>query len=171
MKLNLGCGEDIKKGYINMDAVALPGVDTVHDIDCAPWPFEDNSFNEIYCSHVLEHVSDLAGTMSEIRRVALPGACILIRAPHFSCGVSYRDPTHRRLFSYFTFDYFTSDCFYELPKFEIIKRQLNFTRLSATFLNPIINPLLNISPHLYERLFCWILPASEVVCELKVIKD
>ncbi len=30
-KLNLGCGKDIRKGYINLDLKKLPGVDIVHN--------------------------------------------------------------------------------------------------------------------------------------------
>ena len=170
MKLNLGAGTDIKAGYINTDKVSLPGIDVVHNLNAFPWPFKDNQFDEVYCSRILEHVSDLQRTMKEIRRISAHNAVIKIRVPHFSCGVSYRDPTHKRLFSYFTFDYFTDDCPYASVKFNIISRRLNFTREHLTFLNYIVNPIINISPMLYERLWCWILPTSEIVCALEVTK-
>jgi len=173
-KLNLGCGKDIKKGYINLDFMKQPGVDIVHNLNKFPWPFKDNEFDEVYASHVLEHVDDLIKTMEELHRICKSGAKIIIRVPHFSCGVSYRDPTHKRLFSYFTFDYFTNLKEYydrkEKNLFKIKKRKLNFTRLSFTFLNPLINPFINLSPALYERFFCWILPCSEVIFELEVVK-
>jgi len=168
--INIGAGEDIKDDCINVDSVELPGINVIHDLNVFPWPFEDNSFDKAYCSHVLEHVNDLTATMFEIKRICRPGASVLIRVPHFSCGVSYRDPTHKRLFSYFTWDYFTDECFYGLPKFKIISRKLNFTRQTATFLNYIINPIINISPALYERMWCWIFPCAEVIVELEVTK-
>jgi ubiquinone/menaquinone biosynthesis C-methylase UbiE len=169
-KLNIGAGLDVKKNFINLDSIKLPCIDVVHDLDILPWPFDDNTFDELYCSHVLEHVKDLPATMQEIQRICIPGARIIIRVPHFSCGVSYRDPTHKRLFSYFTFDYFTDKSFYDLPKFKIISRKLNFTREAFTFLNCIVNPIINLSPALYERLWCWIIPCSEVLVELEVKK-
>lgn len=169
-KLNFGCGEDIKKGFLNMDLLKLKGVDIVHDFNKLPYPFKDNEFDLIYTSHVLEHLENLPKVMEELKRISREGARIIIRVPHFSCGVSYRDPTHKRLFSYHTFDYFTEECFYGLPKFKIIKRKLNFTRLSFTFLNKVFNPLININQTIYERFFCWILPCSEVLFELEVIK-
>ena len=169
-KLNLGCGNEIFKGWVNIDSVKQPGVDVIHDLNSYPWPFKDNTFDQVYCSHVLEHVTDLEKTMKEIKRICKDKARINIRVPHFSCGVSYRDPTHKRLFSYFTFDYFTDKCFYGLTKFKIVKRRLNFTRLSFTFLNPIFNPLVNINPEIYERFFCWVFPVSEVLFELEVKK-
>jgi SAM-dependent methyltransferase len=171
MKLNLACGKDIKQGYVNMDWVKLDGVDVIHNIDKFPWPFKDNSFDEIYCSHILEHVDDLIKVMKEIKRIGKNNAEIIIRVPHFSCGVSYRDPTHKRLFSYFTFDYFTEGYFYkDMPKFKIQEKKLNFTRANFTFLNVFLNPIINLSPIIYERLFCWMLPCAEVLFKLKIEK-
>ena len=169
-KLNFGAGLDIRKGYVNLDVLKLPGIDVVHDFNKFPYPFKNNEFNYVYTSHVLEHLDDLVKVMTELKRISKKGAKILIRVPHFSCGVSYRDPTHKRLFSYFTFEYFTEESFYGLPKFRIINRKLNFTRWAFTPLNKIFNPIININPSIYERFFCWILPCSEVLFELEVIK-
>ena len=169
-KLNFGCGLDIKEGYVNMDILKIKGVNVVHDFNKFPYPFKDNEFDEVLTSHVLEHLDDLVKVMAELKRICKPNAKIFIRVPHFSCGVSYRDPTHKRLFSYFTFDYFTEDCFYGLPKFKIANRKLNFTRLAFIPLNKVFNPLININPSMYERFFCWILPCAEAIFELRVIK-
>lgn len=173
--LEIGAGVDYYKGQkdekvIYLDNARLPHIDIVHDLNKYPYPFKDNEFDKIICSHVLEHVNDLDKTLKELKRISKRGAIIKIFGPHFSCGVSYRDPTHRRLFSYFTFDYFTKECFYAPVIFNIQFRRLNFTRQAFTFLNYIINPLINISPLIYERFFCWILPCAEVHCDLKVVK-
>jgi SAM-dependent methyltransferase len=168
-KLNLGCGQDIKKGYINIDFLKYRGVDIIHNLNEYPWPFIDNTFDEIYASHILEHVDDIKRAMEEIKRICKKNAQIIIRVPHFSCGVSYRDPTHKRLFSYFTFDYFEKGE-YGLPKLKIIKKYLNFTRFLFIFLNKVFNPVINLAPAIYERFFCWMLPCSEVLFELKIEK-
>lgn len=169
-KLNFGCGDDIMPGYVNLDIVKLKGVDVIHDFNKFPYPFKKDEFDEVFTSHVLEHVDDLPKVLTELKRICKKGARIKIRVPHFSCGVSYRDPTHKRLFSYFMFDYFTDICFYPLPKFKILNRRLNFTRLAFPFLNHIFNPLININPAIYERFFCWMIPCAEVLCELEVTK-
>jgi SAM-dependent methyltransferase len=166
-KLNLGCGNDIKKDFVNMDILKFPGVQIVHNLNKYPYPFKDNTFDLVLASHVLEHLDDLVAAMAELKRISKPGARIIIAGPHFSCGLAYRDPTHKRVFSYFTFEYFTEDCFYNLPKFKIIRRKINFTRRAFTFLNHIFNPLINANPTIYERFFCWLLPASEVKFELE----
>ena len=146
----------------------------MHDIGKFPWPFKDNTFDEVYCSHVLEHVDDFIKTMKEIHRISKNGARIIIRGPHFSCGVSYRDPTHKTLFSYFTFDYFADPSGYYPRKdknlFKIVKRKLNFTRAAYTSINAVMNPLINLNPEIYERFFCWMLPCSEALFDLKVQK-
>lgn len=172
--LNIGCGNDIRKDNINLDSMDINGVDVVHDLNKFPWPFKANTFERVFASHVLEHVDDLVKVMKEIHRISKNGAKICIKVPHFSCGVSYRDPTHKRLFSYFTFDYFSDPNSYYLRKdsglFIIKNRKLNFTRLAFTPLNYIFNPLININPAIYERFFCWVFPCSESIFELEVKK-
>lgn len=175
-KLNIGCGPDIKKGYVNLDFVDQPGVDVVWDLEKFPWPFKNNEFEIIYASHVLEHVNDFEKALLEIKRIAKNNAIIKIRVPHFSCGVTYRDSTHKTFFSYFTFDYYENnnknyEKFRELRFIKIEERKLNFTRLAFPFLNWFFNPLININPAIYERFFCWIFPCSEVLFKLRVKKN
>src|SRR3989344_5181490 len=154
--LDLGCGNDKYKSkndvIIGIDNAKIPGVDIIHT------------------SHTLEHLNNLDEVFQELIRITKNRGRIKIRVPHFSCGVSYRDPTHKKLFSYFSFDYFTDECFYTKSKFKIVNRKLNFTRKAFIFLNYIFNPIINLSPLLYERFFCWILPCAEVIAELEVRK-
>ena len=55
VRLQLGCGNDPKPGWINHDLVQLEGVDIVHDLHDRPWPWADNSIDEIWAKDVLEH--------------------------------------------------------------------------------------------------------------------
>lgn len=54
IKLNLGCGSDLKEGYTNID-LYYPA-DIKHDLTI-PLPYADNSVDEIYASHIIEHFS------------------------------------------------------------------------------------------------------------------
>ncbi len=100
MKLNIGCGRDTRPGFINMDRHAWPGdsshpaVDLVHDLEDAPWPFQDGSVDYILASHVLEHIFRFELVWSEIARILKPGALIEVRVPY---GHNY-DPYHIRYF-------------------------------------------------------------------------
>jgi SAM-dependent methyltransferase len=45
-------------------------------------PFEDNVFNLVQCTQVLEHIEDHAKAASELIRVLKPGGHALITVPH-----------------------------------------------------------------------------------------
>ncbi|MEK6861061.1 MAG: methyltransferase domain-containing protein, partial [Nanoarchaeota archaeon] len=82
-KLNLGCGAKIRKGYINCDIVKLPGGDVGHDLNKFPWPFHNNSFKEIICEHILEHLDNFNKVINEIWRISKPNARIKVHAPYY----------------------------------------------------------------------------------------
>ena len=54
IKLNLGCGEDIREGFINVDIREMPGVDKIVDLE-NDFPFKDVDYIRAY--DVLEHFS------------------------------------------------------------------------------------------------------------------
>lgn len=106
MKLNLGCGKDIREGYINVDMRPLPGVNCVHDLNKYPWPFEDNSAEEILALDIMEHLEDVVAAMDECHRILRPGGRLKIRVPMAGNAFGWTDPTHRRLFTVESFDFF-----------------------------------------------------------------
>jgi len=172
--LNLGCGEDYREStekieWINLDVNKKINADIYTDLE-KKLPFKEDTFDGIYTSHVLEHIKNLKELMSELKRICKNGAIIKIRVPHASCLLSYQDPTHVRFFTYMTFDYFTDWNFYNVPKFKLMSKKLNYTAERFKFLNYFFNPFINICPTYYERLFGWIFPCAELWCELKVVK-
>lgn len=68
----------IGKGYITADLFA-PKVDVRMDI--ADIQFPENTFDFIYCSHVLEHVPDDRKAMREFRRVLAPNGIAMLLVP------------------------------------------------------------------------------------------
>ncbi len=174
MKLNLGCGTDIKPGYVNLDLVPLKGVDVVCNLDKPPLPFKDNQFEGIYCRHVLEHVDNFLPLIEELYRISKPEGIIRIEAPHCSSVLSYTDPTHRRFFTYNSMRYFEEDYifnFYSRARFETVKVRLQFSGGKFQFLNHLVDPLVNLVPNLYERLWMWLLPVENIFYILKVKKS
>ncbi len=176
MKLNFGCGKDIRKGYINLDIAKLPGVDKIHNINKFPYPFKDNFFDEIYCSHVLEHVNDLIKTLEELYRIAKPSSRLIIKCPYFSSPGAFSDPTHKRFFTYNTFDYFDKNSslnYYSKARFKTLKKRIKIVsskNILIKIITLIPQIIIDIFPAVYQRFFCYIMPCSEIEYTLKVIK-
>jgi predicted SAM-dependent methyltransferase len=100
VKLNLGCGQNRLDGYVNTDREPAVEPDVVMDLEQFPWPFEDDSVDEVVAKHVLEHVGATAdlfiGVMQELYRVCSSGALIHIAVPHPRHNFFLDDPTHVR---------------------------------------------------------------------------
>ena len=98
IKLNLGCGQNLKPGYVNVDKYGRP--DIRHDLETFPWPWEDNTVGEITLNHVLEHLGESRAVylkiIQEMYRICLPGAAIRVAVPHPRSDEFINDPTHVR---------------------------------------------------------------------------
>jgi ubiquinone/menaquinone biosynthesis C-methylase UbiE len=81
MKLNIGCGDKKRVGYVNVDYCGSP--DVVKDLSVFPWPWADDSIDEVYSEHFLEHAQDYERTILEIHRILKPGGVIWFIVPHF----------------------------------------------------------------------------------------
>jgi|SRR3989344_908317 len=174
VKLNVGCGSKILAGYVNLDKFKIPGVDIVHDLEKFPYPFKKDSFEEIGCFMILEHMEDLVQIMKELHRISKNGALIRIKVPYFSCASNFIDPTHKRLFSYYSFDFFTKDEEYnqfmfdkEMPIFKIVKRRIIFYSVYKIF-EPLFN--LKFLVKAYTGALSYLIPAGELYFELRVVK-
>lgn len=122
-RLNVGCGRNIREGWVNLDGTAGPGVDVVADlelcggaaiindrtggvIDFEKLPFDDATFDEFLLSHVLEHIRNVYPLMQELYRVAKPNALMTIRVPYGSSDDAWEDQTHVRAYFLQSFGFF-----------------------------------------------------------------
>ncbi len=98
MRLNLGCGDKILPGYVNVDVVeARAGMkpDVICDLhDLAP--FADASADEILSVHVVEHFWrwEIRDVMREWARVLKPGGRMIIECPNIlsACQTFLENP-------------------------------------------------------------------------------
>lgn len=83
MKLNLGCGSDIRDGYVNVDL--RPPCDRKVDLSQLPWPFEDQSAEEVLMLDFLEHFPyrKTSSILQEVWRVLKPGGILEVQVPDF----------------------------------------------------------------------------------------
>lgn len=79
-KLNLGAGPSALPGYYSVD---IEKADVVVDLRFPPWPWTDNSIEEILASHVIEHFDKRDGYafLAECHRILEPGGKLYIAVP------------------------------------------------------------------------------------------
>lgn len=83
-KLNLGCGDDYREDWVNIDLFA-ERVDKRVDLNVLPLPFDDNTFDRIECHQVLEHLEcHPYEFVKEVFRIARKNAKVVFGLPSFS---------------------------------------------------------------------------------------
>lgn len=184
ISLNFGAGRTTLPGYYSVDIVELPGIDIVADFNQPLDELPDNSVDAVHSRASFEHVKNFMGLMEEIHRICKPNADIKIIVPHFSNPYYYSDPTHVQPFGLYTMHYFMDEdmqpgrkvpSFYTSARFDLVSIRLQFYRekLVDKFIEPIISRLVNISINtqdIYERRFCYLYPAWQVIYQLHVKK-
>ncbi len=153
-RLDIGSGGNKVAGATSLDIDPSVKPDILHDLNKFPYPIADNSFDEIYAKHVIEHLDDPIRFMSEMTRVLKPGGTVFVETPHFSCRVAYSEPQHTLFFSYFMFRSITQG----LP-LEVIEHKITFYK---TFRMVGIAYLANKNPDTYERFWTYMFPAENV---------
>lgn len=184
-KLNLGCGEFKKVGYINVDVRLQVNPDVAHDLNRFPYPFPDNGFDVIEVDHVLEHLDDAFRVMRELHRISKNNGLIVIKVPHFSRGFTH--PDHKRGFDV-TFPYYFNPKFEPSNQgFQLQLKNIRFCWFAQPYVKKMVlsKPLFyasalvgaffdvfaNISPILCSRLWCyWVGGFEEVSFEFLVEK-
>lgn len=81
-RVQLGSGANNPADWINIDYSLSEGADLAVDLN-QPLPFDDNSIEEFYSHHVLEHFNrpQLTTLLLEIKRCLKPGGKLTSRLP------------------------------------------------------------------------------------------
>ena len=155
------------------DAVTVdknPGLqpNVIHDLNELPWPFEDDQFKNIVCQHVLEHLQNFDGVMSELNRICRPDGVIWIQVPHFSSRLAH-SPGHFFSFNISSFDAYLGGPHWvgTAKRFKLLKRKITFHK---AFRRYQLHRLFNRFPIAYERFWTYLFPAEHLEFELQPIK-
>ncbi|MGH7245058.1 MAG: class I SAM-dependent methyltransferase [Phycisphaerales bacterium] len=174
--VELGCGPKKKPGSIGVDAIALPGVDVVADLNKGLAFLPDSSVDRIEAVHTFEHLSDIETVIRDVVRVLRPEGECSITVPHFSNPYYYSDYTHKTPWGLYSMGYFCKDgwpyrrkvpSFYNDVGVRIISQRIRFTSEFVVIkqLKKVTQAIVNSSrlmQELWEENLCWQLPASEL---------
>jgi len=78
----LPIGVDVAAEALRRAAARVPDLDLRLWRDGQPLPLEDNAVEKVWAGEVIEHVVDVAGWLSEVRRVLCPRGTLLLTTPH-----------------------------------------------------------------------------------------
>lgn len=177
MKLNLGCGTDIRAGYKNYDVVKVDGADGIIDLN-KKLPFKDNSIEEILCLDTIEHLqTSPINVLKEFYRVLKENGTAIIRVP-FCRHPSAYSMDHIRYFMPYSFDGIHSP---ENGEYPHMFRGMNF-KLSYETSSELLNRMKSIRlfdrhigwifmHQIYMRFLSWFFPFYTITFRFTAIKD
>lgn len=105
-RINAGCGTSLYRDCANVDKSSDVGADFVFDLN-GKFPFDDDTFDSVFCSHTLEHLHNPLAFMQELHRVCVHGAVAIFKTPYGSSDNAWEDPTHTRPYFLDSFGYFS----------------------------------------------------------------
>lgn len=173
VRLNLGCGRDHREGWVNVDIFGEKGVDVVQNLDSHPYPWPESSVDEIYSSHVIEHLREPADFLEDCHRVLKNGGIMTLKYPHRempgSANIYHRwqldehaiDGLIRGLPNY---------AFYSKGIFEVV--DMTVTRCHTRPMNWLrwhSERYLHMNTKTFDKIFC-AGPKSEVYFTLRAVK-
>lgn len=171
--LDFGCGRAKHPGSIGADWNRRSNADLIADLNRLPYPFQSDTFDQIICKDILEHLDNFIGVMEELHRITKPGGTLYVHAPFASSPDLYADPTHRRGFVSKSFDYFIEGTGAYSFRYSDVRFKLNdcrYSRPKSFWFDPLILKWANRNKSKFEgRLMFWY-PVSAIEFELVVVK-
>lgn len=139
VNVNLGCGSNLIRGWVNVDAHPLPAGTRDFTLgDARDIPLRSGTVDYLLCDQVLEHMPmhDVPTVLHEIRRVLKVGGRAVVCVPDFRGAVEqWMQVDHDQFFNPFLFKYL-SEVIYGGQEHE---GQYHRSPMTAGFLNYSLN--------------------------------
>lgn len=186
--LILGSGEVREfDSYFTTDAIDYPQVDIVGDVFDVLRVINNETVDNIYAYHFLEHVSDIVTLIAEVTRVLKNDGQATFVVPHFSNPFYYSDPTHRIFFGLYSFCYLAEDKvgfrrkrlagYVRQRNLHLVDVKLVFKSYKPNYFRhgifKVLQGLFNLSrftQELYEEIFSHFIGCFELHYTLKAVK-
>lgn len=178
MKIDFGCGQRKKEGYVGVDKLSFSGVDVVHDLNIFPYPFEDDTAEDIWMDNILEHLDNPLKVMEEIYRISRDGARVVVGVPYFRSFYATIDPTHKNFFGVWWFNYFNPSHQFH-SRYGYTKAQFRLDRLEfdrefkigkMSLLHKLLIMFAEKYPYCYEAKISHLLPLNSLTFYLTSLK-
>ena len=171
--LDLGCRNEKYPNSIGVDIDETVKPDIVWDLNKIPWPFNDNTFDQVWARHIYEHIDNPVNFINEIHRVCKNNAIVEIMAPHASTVNVWSTIDHKRGMTTLTFKDIEQHGF-KIIKTEIRKAQKLDTRrlpIHKLIMDKFLTWLANRNQYLCEQGWCyWVGGFNEIYGKLGVVK-
>ena len=133
-QLLIGCGRNKQKKVslqkdgpdwdelITLDINPAVNPDIVWDLNKLPYPFDDDTFDEIHAYEVLEHLGALGDYKSflaqfqELWRILKPNGVLIGSAPALESPWLFGDPGHTRVISLETLTYLSQSAYGQIDR-------------------------------------------------------
>lgn len=151
--LDIGCGYGYGSNHLAAIADEVVGVDyhapavdfarehyrrdnltfLRHDAN-EPLPFEDDSFDLIVSSEVLEHIRNQRELLNEVKRVGKKGKFVIFKTPQSADGAEDDNPHHHHTFTYEEFEalfketFTKANIFFWVQRSQVVQRVIKVNR-------------------------------------------
>lgn len=176
--VELGCGEKKRSdSSIGIDVIGYKNVDIVGDVYDVLRLFPENSIDQVYSYHFIEHVSDVSALLLILSKIVKSNGVIEIVVPHFSNPYFFSDPTHKNTFGLYTFSYYAkSSLFRRIVPGYVRDESLELTHVDLIFksnrpfyirhsVKVLVGSFFNSCNYLkefYEENVCYLFPCHEI---------
>ncbi|MDY6844797.1 MAG: glycosyltransferase, partial [Thermodesulfobacteriota bacterium] len=150
VRLNLGCGSDIRDGFVNIDRRKIDGVDLITDV--SNLPYHDESVREIVAHDIIEHFprGETEKVLTEWTRVLKQNGILKIQCPNVR-DLSYALVSHqipvkefaRRIYGGQEYDGNFHHTGFDIPEMKRVLHAIGMkpTQISAYNYNLFINAI------------------------------